>query len=770
MTERSSSVAPNKPVVDAGLLRRTLRLVHCLQKERGASCAYLYGDKFLGDARMDTDHAILDCHDILQGEAPIRVILEKMRGMLDEQDISFHRTLVFFNTLISSVLHEHVLKYTTKTDSNMMQRNVGSKNMVGSKSHHNFKSIMSVDDNIAEVQHRRRKTKSTDFASKLSMFDLTCSSMVLSLQTHNTPAVMESTPGRTSGYSVDFDGGVDILQSTQDHVSSSRLSSLLQLLGIFVSIKESTGVERASLYAMLALGQADSRLLLNDVVLEVENQRRQIEKLQHIQGHPLQNLVQELVVMSEDMQQVQGMLSSGCMMEVIQEHYNAQQLWDVLSVYMDKLHSLELLIIEEMELVLPPSCAPVAIQDQSGLSQVLVDAFGEVAITKLQRVIERASPEDIKRRLLDAICQQTQTVNIAANELQPNISDKGVDELLNDLYGNVPAMKEWEIDVYELKFLKRIGQGAAGTTYLADWAGDNVAVKVASITEIGLDGWRTEVQALQKLHHPNIIRLLGSVYHQQPLTFCLVLEYCDGGDLATAMTKTVPSNFFFHVATSIAKGLVYLHHRGVIHRDIKPLNVLLNGDLASGQYQVKLTDFGVAADLNNLEDRCPETGTYRWMSPEVIRHEAYTQTADVYSYGIILWQLLTREDPFADMGQIEAAAVVAMEMKRPPFPLDTPVTIKALIEQCWAEDPSSRPPFTEIVAALNNLAANLADDEKKWLDAPLGHAVYKKKRKEHSRPPTPSVQLPPEKQGQNNRLDIKKKKKFGLFARKSSHF
>ena len=155
------------------------------------------------------------------------------------------------------------------------------------------------------------------------------------------------------------------------------------------------------------------------------------------------------------------------------------------------------------------------------------------------------------------------------------------------------------------------------------------------------------------------------------------------------------------------------------------------------------------------------------MSPQVIRHESYTETADVYSFGIIMWQLITREEPFANLGQIEAAAVVAMEFARPLFPADTPPPIKDLIERCWAEDPTSRPSVSEILLELNAMRFDLGEDSRKWLDAPLGHPVYKKKRVTIPTPPDHAPQSPVL---DTNLQDAKKKKKFGLFARKSSHF
>ena len=98
-----------------------------------------------------------------------------------------------------------------------------------------------------------------------------------------------------------------------------------------------------------------------------------------------------------------------------------------------------------------------------------------------------------------------------------NISKDEVAKSLNNRLHRVPS-REWEISIYQVKFTKRLGQGASATTYLGQWTGQNVAIKVASVTEFGQDGWRTEVNALQRLHHPNIIRMMATIYNENPQT------------------------------------------------------------------------------------------------------------------------------------------------------------------------------------------------------------------------------------------------------------
>jgi len=138
-----------------------------------------------------------------------------------------------------------------------------------------------------------------------------------------------------------------------------------------------------------------------------------------------------------------------------------------------------------------------------------------------------------------------------------------------------------------------------------------------------------------------------------------------------------------------------------------------------------VTDYGVATESKGRnDDKTAETGTYRWMPPEVIRHEAYSQTADVFSYGVVLWQLLTRENPFADKSQVEAAAAVALEDRRPPSPAGIPTSVLDLINNCWTKEPDERPAFPSIIERLGSIETSLSPDEKEWMETANGHHVY----------------------------------------------
>ena len=150
-------------------------------------------------------------------------------------------------------------------------------------------------------------------------------------------------------------------------------------------------------------------------------------------------------------------------------------------------------------------------------------------------------------------------------------------------------------------------------------------------------------------------------------------------------------------ALDIANGMAYLHSRSIIHRDLKPSNVLLSRD-----HRAKIADFGMSV-ANTGQELTAETGTYRYMAPEVIRHESYSSNADVYSFGLVLWQLITRDAPFATMTPIQAAFAVA-EGRRPDIPPSCPSRLREIIELCWDQDSHTRPSFTYVAMALADYA------------------------------------------------------------------
>ncbi|GMY11146.1 serine/threonine-protein kinase sty17 [Fagus crenata] len=153
------------------------------------------------------------------------------------------------------------------------------------------------------------------------------------------------------------------------------------------------------------------------------------------------------------------------------------------------------------------------------------------------------------------------------------------------------------------------------------------------------------------------------------------------------------------VSIDVSKGMNYLHQNNIIHRDLKTANLLMDENEV-----VKVADFGVARVQTQSGVMTAETGTYRWMAPEVIEHKAYDHKADVFSFGIVLWELLTGELPYSHLTPLQAAVGVVQKGIRPTIPKNTYPRLTELLERCWQQDAAQRPDFSEITEILQHIA------------------------------------------------------------------
>ena len=217
-----------------------------------------------------------------------------------------------------------------------------------------------------------------------------------------------------------------------------------------------------------------------------------------------------------------------------------------------------------------------------------------------------------------------------------------------------------------------------------------------------------EVSALRKISHPNIVTYVGSVIEGRDL--CLITEFAENGTLLNYLTThgPLPTRPAVRLALGIAKGVKYLHEgMDMMHRDLKASNVLLDGAL-----EPKLCDFGLARVVpKDKSVMTAETGTYRWMAPEVIVHAHYTFSADVYSFAILLWELVTGgKVPYSTLNPLQAAVSVAQRGVRPDVPSSCDPFIREIMEKCWKTSPTARPSFKILVNILENQLAVLPQE------------------------------------------------------------
>ncbi|CAN1190653.1 Serine/threonine/tyrosine-protein kinase HT1 [Linum perenne] len=265
------------------------------------------------------------------------------------------------------------------------------------------------------------------------------------------------------------------------------------------------------------------------------------------------------------------------------------------------------------------------------------------------------------------------------------------------------------IDPSQVFVHKLIGEGNCSMVYSGMLETKPVAIKIIQpmrTTDVLFEHkerFEREVTIQSKTDHENIVQLIGASI--DPAMF-LITELMSGGTLQKYLLSIRPNRLDLELvvnfALDISRAMEYLHDIGIIHRDLKPSNLLLTED----KKHVKVGDFGLAKELMTNDMTC-EAGTYRWMAPEVFSRESlqvgtkkhYDHKVDVYSFAIILWELLTNESPYKGRN-ILAIAYAAVAKKERPSLENLPNDIVPLLQSCWSDNPSLRPEFTEITTHL----------------------------------------------------------------------
>jgi len=244
--------------------------------------------------------------------------------------------------------------------------------------------------------------------------------------------------------------------------------------------------------------------------------------------------------------------------------------------------------------------------------------------------------------------------------------------------------------------------------------------------------FRRELALLQELRHPNLVLFMGAaaVGDTPPL---IVSEFCEGGTLFKLLHERQETRLTWSQklksALDIAKGMNFLHRRRVIHRDLKSLNLLLAGEVIGPDDApwIKISDFGlsrrlpseaIASELHQFPGvPCPAAagsspvmtgglGTCLWMAPELLSGRDYNERADVYSYGIVLFELICRRLPFdgaRSHGAVSEAVRAVCNGHRPDLqriPSWCPPLLRQLMELSWAQRPEARPAFASILEDL----------------------------------------------------------------------
>lgn len=241
---------------------------------------------------------------------------------------------------------------------------------------------------------------------------------------------------------------------------------------------------------------------------------------------------------------------------------------------------------------------------------------------------------------------------------------------------------DWEIPFAEMSEFLYLGAGAQGIVFRSRLRGEFVAVKKLR------DNHETNIKHLRKLNHKNIVRFRG-VSVDGPIP-CIIMEYCQYGPLFEFIHRgvTIAASQTFEWARDIALGMAYLHNNKIIHRDLKSPNILIADNL-----RVKVSDFGTAREWNTASAVMSFTGTVAWMAPEVIRHEPCSDRVDIWSYGVVLWELLTQEIPYKNLETHAIMWGVGTDTISLAIPASCPENLQTLLKLCWSRIPKQRPSF-----------------------------------------------------------------------------
>ncbi|TKW37037.1 hypothetical protein SEVIR_1G021400v4 [Setaria viridis] len=258
--------------------------------------------------------------------------------------------------------------------------------------------------------------------------------------------------------------------------------------------------------------------------------------------------------------------------------------------------------------------------------------------------------------------------------------------------------EEWCIEFSEITVGIRVGVGFFGEVFRGLWNGTDVAIKVfleQDLTPENMKDFCNEISILSRVRHPNVILFLGAC--MKPPHLSLVTEYMELGSLYSLIhSKTHKIKLHWKrrlkMLRDICRGLMCMHRLKIVHRDLKSANCLVNK-----YWTVKICDFGLSRIMSDLSmDDNSSAGTPEWMAPELIRNEPFTEKCDIFSFGVIMWELCTLSRPWEGIPPVQIVYSVANDGARLEIP-DGP--LGSLIADCWAE-PERRPSCQEILTRL----------------------------------------------------------------------
>lgn len=255
-----------------------------------------------------------------------------------------------------------------------------------------------------------------------------------------------------------------------------------------------------------------------------------------------------------------------------------------------------------------------------------------------------------------------------------------------------------DIPCEDLRLDDPLGCGGFGTVFKGTRlsTAELLAVKEVRSDKLTMSTWASlysEVATMAPLRHRYVLELVGA-HIKEP--YRIITRFCPGKSLFDRLHRTVDSQLspqkLTAIAYQVAEGMRFLHANGIVHRDLKTMNILLD-DIESA----KIADFGLAGMMKDNNQLVGGVGTPHYTAPEVLERKRYGPKVDTYSYGVILWEMASRQIPFRDKTHQDIYEHVVTRGWRLPLNPSIPDGMKKLITRCWSSNPNDRPEFAEIV-------------------------------------------------------------------------
>eukprot|EP00817_Percolomonadidae_sp_ATCC50343_P001314 CAMPEP_0117419574 /NCGR_PEP_ID=MMETSP0758-20121206/1103_1 /TAXON_ID=63605 /ORGANISM="Percolomonas cosmopolitus, Strain AE-1 (ATCC 50343)" /LENGTH=498 /DNA_ID=CAMNT_0005200709 /DNA_START=482 /DNA_END=1975 /DNA_ORIENTATION=- len=264
-----------------------------------------------------------------------------------------------------------------------------------------------------------------------------------------------------------------------------------------------------------------------------------------------------------------------------------------------------------------------------------------------------------------------------------------------------------------VKLGEHIGHGSFADVYRGQWLGQDVGVKrilLSSLKKNNVSNLPSEMQILQSLSHPNVIRYFHGFIKDEHLY--LVTELCDKGDLRSILQDkdieiTLAQKLDY--CLDVAYGLHYLHTKNppIIHRDLKAANLLVDE-----HDEVKIADFGMSQIMDIKRTEMTMCGTAETCAPEVLSKQIYSYKADIFSFGVIMWEIMTRRPVYKGLNFYSVVHKVVNDNLRPEILKEDyeriPEAVLQCMQDCWAKDPSVRPNSGKIIQLLESILQQMS--------------------------------------------------------------